>query len=156
MLNLLLCDYYNMQEGKHRLDKNDLSSPTCYLLLTTPRWCYCRGLLYCSLVFRTDRSGQTVQTQIRLLLIRVYTVCCFVYIFWTHFSMVKPRCSNFRMITTILSMSEFFGFLRYHHCHCLLVLDFLFALFRTVWWPSAGKQLSSWLSASVVSNYPVL
>ena len=61
--------------------------------------------------FRTDRSGQTVQTQIRLL--RVYTVCYYVYIFWTHFSMVKPCCSNFGMITTIFSVSEFLGFLRY-------------------------------------------
>ena len=33
------------------------------------------------LSFRTDRSGQTVQTQIRLLLIRVYTVCYSVYVF---------------------------------------------------------------------------
>ena len=35
------------------------------------------------LSFRTDRPGQTVQTQIRLL-IRVYTVCHSVCIVWTH------------------------------------------------------------------------
>ena len=36
------------------------------------------------LSFRTDRSGQTVQTQIRLL--RVYTVCNPLCIFWMHYS----------------------------------------------------------------------
>ena len=30
----------------------------------------------------------------------VYTVCYSVYVFWTRFSTVKPRCSNFRMNTT--------------------------------------------------------
>ena len=44
--------------------------------------------------------GQTVQTQIRLLLIRVYTVCCSVCIVWTHYSMVEPHSSYFRVITT--------------------------------------------------------
>ena len=71
-------------------------------------WC---TVLFLS--FQTDRSRQTVQTQIRSSLIRVCTVCYFVYIFWTHFSTVKPRCSNFRMITTIFSVSEFLGFLLY-------------------------------------------
>ena len=33
-------------------------------------------------------------------LIRVYTVCHSVCIFWTHYSMVEPHCSNFRVITT--------------------------------------------------------
>ena len=32
-------------------------------------------------------------------LIRVYTVCHSVCIFWTHYSMVEPLCSNFRVIT---------------------------------------------------------
>ena len=82
---------------------------------------YCEKTLCCDwpfeqyrkfLSFRTDRSGQTVQTQIRLLL-RVNTVCYFIYIFWTHFSMVMPRCSNFKMITTIFSVSKFLGLLRY-------------------------------------------
>ena len=54
------------------------------------------------LSFRTDRPGQAVQTQIRLLssLIRVYTVCHSVCIVWTHYSMVEPHSSNFRVITT--------------------------------------------------------
>ena len=47
------------------------------------------------LSFQTDMSGQTVQTQIRLLsgssLIRVYTVCHSVCIVWTHYSMVEPH-----------------------------------------------------------------
>ena len=37
------------------------------------------------LSFRTDRSGETVQTRIRLLL-EVYTVCHSVCIFWMHYS----------------------------------------------------------------------
>ena len=49
------------------------------------------------LSFRTDRSWQTVQAQIRLL-IRVYTVCNSLCIFWTHYSTVKPLC-NFRVIS---------------------------------------------------------
>ena len=47
--------------------------------------------------------GQTAQTQIRLLqssLIRVYTVCHYVCIVWTHYSKVEPYSSNFRVITT--------------------------------------------------------
>ena len=39
--------------------------------------------------------GQTVQTQVR-----VYTVCHSVCIVWTHYSMVEPHSSNFRVITT--------------------------------------------------------
>ena len=51
------------------------------------------------LCFRGDGPGQTVQTQIWSILIRVYTVCNFVCIFKKHYSMIKPRCSNFRVIT---------------------------------------------------------
>ena len=46
--------------------------------------------------------GQTVQIQIRLILIKVYTVCHFVRIVWTHYSMVEPHSLNFRVITTNL------------------------------------------------------
>ena len=48
------------------------------------------------LSFQTDRSGQRVQTQIRLW---VYTVCNSVCIFWMHYSRGKQSCSNFRVIT---------------------------------------------------------
>ena len=53
------------------------------------------------LSFWTDRPGQTVQTQ-RSSLIRVWicTVCHSVGIVWTHYSMVEPHSSNFRVITT--------------------------------------------------------
>ena len=47
------------------------------------------------LSFRTDRSEQTVQTQIR-----VYTVCHSICIIWAPYSMVEPPSSNFRVITT--------------------------------------------------------
>ena len=50
------------------------------------------------LSFRTDMPRQTVLTQIRL--IRVYTVCHSICIVLTHFSMVQPHSSNFRVITT--------------------------------------------------------
>ena len=46
-------------------------------------------------------------------LIRVFTVCHSVCIFWTHYSMIKPHCSNFRIITAIFRVSEYFGILRY-------------------------------------------
>ena len=38
--------------------------------------------------------------QTRSSLIRVYTVCHSVCIVWTHYSMVEPHSSNFRVITT--------------------------------------------------------
>ena len=56
------------------------------------------------LSFGTDRSGQTVQNRSdcskRSSLIRVYTVCHSVCFVWTHYSMVEPHSSNFRVITT--------------------------------------------------------
>ena len=64
------------------------------------------------LSFRTDRSGQTVQTQ-RSSLIRVYTVCNSLYIFWMHYSTEKPSCSTFWVITINFRVSEILGFLRY-------------------------------------------
>ena len=47
------------------------------------------------LSFQTDMPGQSS-------LIRVYTVCHSVCIVWTHYSMVEPHSSNFRVITTNL------------------------------------------------------
>ena len=64
------------------------------------------------LSFRTDRSGQTVQTQIRLLLIRAYIVCYSLYIFGMHYSKEKPSCSKFRVITANFRVSEILGILR--------------------------------------------
>ena len=32
----------------------------------------------------------------------------------------------------------------------MFVLDFVFILFRIIWWPYAGKELSPWLSAAAV------
>ena len=63
------------------------------------------------LSFRTDRSGQSVQTQISL--IRVYTVCNFLCIFWMHYSKEKSFCSTFRVITANFWVSEILGCLRY-------------------------------------------
>ena len=51
------------------------------------------------LSFRTDMPGQTVQTQIRLLL-EEDTVCHSVCIVWTHYAMEEPHSTHFRVITT--------------------------------------------------------
>ena len=54
--------------------------------------------------FLTGRSWQTVQTQIPGqtahlgCLIRGYTVCHTICIFWMHYSTVKPSCLNLRII----------------------------------------------------------
>ena len=45
-------------------------------------------------------------------LIKVYTVCNSVYVFWANSYVVKQFCSNFRIITAIFWVSEFLGFLR--------------------------------------------
>ena len=63
------------------------------------------GVTVMILSFRTDMSGQTVQTQIRIRLIRVYTVCHSVCIFWTHYSMMEP---HFRMIIAIFGCPNFY------------------------------------------------
>ena len=54
------------------------------------------------LSFRTDMPGRTVQTQIRLLLVwsgsTLFAIS--VCIVWTHYSMVEPHSSDFRVIRT--------------------------------------------------------
>ena len=47
--------------------------------------------------------------------IRLYTICHSVYSFWMHYSMVKPPCSKFRVITAILSGVQIFRI--YTVCH---------------------------------------
>ena len=68
------------------------------------------------LSFQTDMPGQTVQAQIRLLLeeeqsdLGLHCVCHSVCIVQTHYSMVEPHSSNFRVI---FGVSEYLGNLRY-------------------------------------------
>ena len=94
------------------------------------------------LSFRTDRSGQTVQTQIRLLL-RFYTVCNSLCIFWMHYSKEKPSCSTFRVITANFRVSEILGF------YGMIANVFLLAAFR--------QAASSWIGKVIPSNLvPVL
>ena len=81
------------------------------------------------LSFWTDRPGQTVQTQ-RSSLIWVYTVCHSVCIVWTHYSMVEPHSSNFRVITT-----NFLG-VRIFRKFTVLVLDL----------PEQIKMRAEWMS----------
>ena len=77
------------------------------------------GLLACIILpvstvmilnFRTDRSGQTVQTQIRLLLEEQSDQGLHCLLFHLH---VWPLCLNFRRITAKLLASENLGTLRY-------------------------------------------
>ena len=44
-------------------------------------------------------------------LIRVYTVCNSIYIFWMHYSKERPSCSTFRVITINFRVSKILGFL---------------------------------------------
>ena len=67
------------------------------------------------LSFRADMPGQTVQTQIRLL--GVYTVCHSICIVWTHYSMIEPHCSNFRVITTNILGVRIFRKFTVNHWH---------------------------------------
>ena len=66
--------------------------------------------------FRTDMPGQTVQTQIRLQSDQGLHFC----IVWTHFSMVEPHRSNFRVITTnVLGVRIFRKFTVNGRIYCL-------------------------------------
>ena len=71
---------------------------------------YSEKLTLMILSFRTDNSRQIVQIQIRLLLeeqsdqrrsslIRVFTVCYSICIFWTNNPMVWPLYLNLKLIT---------------------------------------------------------
>ena len=90
--------------------------------------------------FRTDMPWQTVQTQIRLLLEEqsVYTVCHSVCIVWTHYSMVEPHSSNFRVITTNLFgvriFKEIYGKTFFLHTYEEVFLDF-FLLIDPILYP---------------------
>ena len=53
-----------------------------------------RSVVLHDLKFRTDRSQQTAQTQIRQLLDQGHSI----YIVWIYYSMVKPHFSNFSII----------------------------------------------------------
>ena len=65
------------------------------------------------LSFRTDGSGQ-YQTALEgtvMVAVKVHTIYHSAYIFWTHYTMAKPPCSNFRVITAIfLGCLKFLGF----------------------------------------------
>ena len=67
------------------------------------------------LSFGTDRPLQTVRIQTRL--IRIFTVCHSICIFWVIVYMVKPHCSNCRIITAIVWVPEGLGSLRYNSKH---------------------------------------
>ena len=60
--------------------------------------------------------------------IRVYTVCHAVCIFRMHHTMVKPHCSNFRIITASFRVSEILGLLQCSLCH-----HWVFGIFHCMW-----------------------
>ena len=98
------------QQNRYGFCEAILKKPTRYIFMEN-----CRKLSLTSsitytvmiLSFRTDRSEQTAQTQIRLLLPEqsdqglycLQSVC----IVWMHCSTVKPLCSNLRVITANVS-----------------------------------------------------
>ena len=73
------------------------------------------------LSFRTDRSGQTVQTQIRLLPEEQSDLGLHCLRFWLHLlgaASKKPSCSNFRVITANFLGVRIFRILRYWQKDC--------------------------------------
>ena len=108
------------------------------------------------LSFRTDRSGQTMQTQ-RSSLIRVYTVCHSIYIFWMHYFMIKQPRSNFRVITAIFRVSEYLGVLRYL-CDSrsiktnLSLYTWVTLVWTTVWNTNLGKVSPSYLVETAIGG----
>ena len=69
--------------------------------VTTESYLYiCRNDPKFSDRYAWANSADPDQTAPRGSLIRVYTVCRSVCIVWTHYSMVEPHSSNFRVITT--------------------------------------------------------
>ena len=90
------------------------------------------------LSFQTDMPGQTVQTQIRSILIRVYAVCNSVCMVWTHYSMVEPHSSNFRVITTnLLGVRIFRKF---------TVIHIILPCFSTELWPLIDFRITFMLN----------
>ena len=72
------------------------------------------------LIFRTDRSGQIIYTKIKLFLqeqsdqgLHLWPYCLQ---FWAPFCMLKPHCSNFRIITTIFSGVQIFHIFKVIFC----------------------------------------
>ena len=61
----------------------------------------------------------TVDPNNSLISVYMYTVCHSVCIFWTHYSMVKLHCSNFRIITAIFLDVQNFQILSYLTHLCL-------------------------------------
>ena len=56
----------------------------------------------------TGALGNECRPRSNCSLIRIYTVCHSACIFWTHYCMLKPYFSNFRIITLIFSGVRFF------------------------------------------------
>ena len=85
------------------------------------------------LSFRTDMPGQTVQT---------HTVCHSVCFVWTHYSMVEPYSSNFRVIRTNFLGVRIFRKItvmpelkdscdspKFHICECIFFFLFIYFVF---------------------------
>ena len=75
--------------------------------------------------FRTDMFAQA-----RPSLIRIYTVCHSVCIFWTYYSMVKAHCSNLRKLQKLQQISLVSECLGYSLNHCLNAIFTFFSLIK--------------------------
>ena len=94
------------QRKNTNLGRVNQYTATCRYLESNPGCSDCKWPFWtpalCTVMilsFRTDMPGQTVQPQWSSL-IKVCTVFHSVCIVWTHYSMVEPHSSNFRVITT--------------------------------------------------------
>ena len=87
-----------------------------------------------------DRSLQIDQTATRSSLIRVYTVCYSICIFWRHFLTAKPIILNNRVIKALSRVSvnlDFYGKFYQLTDSGFLMKSFIFALCHSVcifWW----------------------
>ena len=87
------------------------------------------------LSFRTDWSGQIVQTQINT-----------VYIFWMHYSLVKPRFSSSRMITAKFSSVQKFRTFTVYDLKCEFA-----KLVTSIFFP--GEERNRWCAFYLVLKF---
>ena len=85
------------------------------------------------LSFQTDRSGQTVQAQIRLLLMEqsdqgLHCLPFSADLYWTNFSMETPFCLNFRKIAAYI-----LGVLKFRNFRvCIIMIVCLFQIAQNI------------------------
>ena len=95
------CQHYlsaNSMKSSQEVSQQSTPSPIKAMLKAILS--YCRNQNYHNVPKFSDRHVWANSADPdRSSLIRVYTVCNFGHIFWVHYCLVKPSCSNFRVIT---------------------------------------------------------